>query len=347
MIKLAVFGLNQGARIARLIKDHDDAELAAVAGFGQQAEDVAAEVNAPLYADYNDLLANVELDGVAIALPNSLHLPATKACIDAGVKFILLEKPIANTPEEGQQIIDMCNEAGVTLLIGHHRRSSNLFLFLKEFLATGRLGKIVSIQSTFAIAKQLDYWDAEWHREPGGAVLLINAIHDIDDLNNVAGMTVKKVYAAKRNFIRGYNAEDSVTVLFEFAEGPTATYFVSDGTPSPFNYDLLAHENEQWSNENYGQSMVIYGTEGCFAFPAMDFFTYADKEHWGWRHPMVQEHFEVERNNPMESEVEHFIDLCAGRETVPRCTGEQALASLKTINAVIESGNTGKVVEID
>ena len=347
MIKLAVFGLNQGARIARLIKDHDDAELAAVAGFGQQAEDVAAEVDAPLYADYNDLLANVELDGVAIALPNSLHLPATKACIDAGVKFILLEKPIANTPDEGQQIIDMCKEAGVTLLVGHHRRSSNLFLFLKEFLASGRLGKIVSIQSTFAIAKQLDYWDAEWHREPGGAVLLINAIHDIDDLNNVAGMTVKRVYAAKRNFIRGYNAEDSVTVLFEFAEGPTATYFVSDGTPSPFNYDLLAHENEQWSNEDYGQSMVIYGTEGCFAFPAMDFFTYADKDHWGWRHQMVQEHFEVERNNPMASEVAHFIDLCAGRETVPRCTGEQALASLKTINAVIESGNTGKIVEID
>jgi predicted dehydrogenase len=346
-VKLAVFGLNQGARIARLIKAHEEAELAAVAGFGQQAQDVAAELDVPLYEDYNDLLAKVDLDGVAIALPNALHLPATKACLDAGVKNILLEKPIANTPEEAQQIIDICKEAGATLLVGHHRRSSNLFLFLKDFLKTGRLGKIINIQSTFAIAKQLDYWDAEWHREPGGAVLLINAIHDIDDLNNVAGMTVSKVYAAKRNLIRGYNAEDSVTVLFEFAEGPTASYFVSDGTPSPFNYDLLAHENEQWADEDFGQSMVIYGTDGCFAFPSMDFFHYPDKEHWGWRHQLVHEHFEVERNNPMASEVDHFVDLCAGRETVPRCTGEQALASLKTINAVIESGNTGKLVEID
>ena len=92
--------------------------------------------------------------------------------------------------------------------------------------------------------------------------------------------------------------------------------------------------------------MVIYGTEGCFAFPAMDFFYYPDKEHYGWRHPLVHEHFEVEHNNPMESEVNHFVDLCLGRETVPRCTGEQGLASLKTINAVIESGNTGKLVEI-
>ena len=105
-IKMAVFGLNQGARIARLFKENDEVELTAVAGFGQQAIDVASEVGAKLYEDYNDLLANETLDGVAIALPNSLHLSATKACCEAGIKNILLEKPIANTPEEGQAIID-------------------------------------------------------------------------------------------------------------------------------------------------------------------------------------------------------------------------------------------------
>ena len=245
-IKMAVFGLNQGARIARLFKENDEVELTAVAGFGQQAIDVASEVGAKLYEDYNDLLANETLDGVAIALPNSLHLSATKACCEAGIKNILLEKPIANTPEEGQAIIDCCNEHNATLLIGHHRRSSNLFLFLKEFLATGKLGDIIGIQSSFAIAKEKHYWDAEWHKEPEGAILLVNAIHDLDDLNNVLNMKATRVYAAKRNTIRGYNAEDSVSALFEFEGGATATYFISDGTPSPWNYDLLAGENEQW-----------------------------------------------------------------------------------------------------
>ena len=206
---MAVFGLNQGARIARLFKENDEVELTAVAGFGQQAIDVASEVGAKLYEDYNDLLANETLDGVAIALPNSLHLSATKACCEAGIKNILLEKPIANTPEEGQAIIDCCNEHNATLLIGHHRRSSNLFLFLKEFLATGKLGDIIGIQSSFAIAKEKHYWDAEWHKEPEGAILLVNAIHDLDDLNNVLNMKATRVYAAKRNTIRGYNAEDS------------------------------------------------------------------------------------------------------------------------------------------
>lgn len=194
-IKMAVFGLNQGARIARLFKENDEVELTAVAGFGQQAIDVASEVGAKLYEDYSDLLANETLDGVAIALPNSLHLSATKACCEAGIKNILLEKPIANTPEEGQVIIDCCNEHNATLLIGHHRRSSNLFLFLKEFLATGKLGDIIGIQSSFAIAKEKHYWDAEWHKEPEGAILLVNAIHDLDDLNNVLNMkaTMQKI----------------------------------------------------------------------------------------------------------------------------------------------------------
>ena len=344
-IKVAVFGLNQGARIARLFKENDEVELTAVAGFGQQAIDVANEVEAKLYEDYNDLLANETLDGVAIALPNSLHLSATKACCEAGIKNILLEKPIANTPEEGQAIIDCCNEHNATLLIGHHRRSSNLFLFLKEFLATGKLGDIIGIQSSFAIAKEKHYWDAEWHKEPEGAILLVNAIHDLDDLNNVLNMKATRVYAAKRNTIRGYNAEDSVSALFEFEGGATATYFISDGTPSPWNYDLLAGENEQWAQEIGPDSMHIFGTKGSFGFPNMDLY-YQDDDAYGWLQPIKHEHFDVEKNDPMTAELEHFVDLCLGRETTPRCTGDNALDTLKVINAIQKSAEDETPVKL-
>lgn len=178
--------------------------------------------------------------------------------------------------------------------------------------------------------------------------MLVNAIHDLDDLNNVLNMKATRVYAAKRNTIRGYNAEDSVSALFEFEGGATATYFISDGTPSPWNYDLLAGENEQWAQELGPDSMHIFGTKGSFGFPSMTFYHYpSDKdEEYGWRHPLEKEVFSVEPNNPMESEILHFIDLCAGRASTPRCTGEQGLASLKVINATIESAKSGKIVEI-
>ena len=223
-IRFAVFGLNQGSKIARDAVANPELDLVAVAGFGQQAEDVAAELDVPLFEDYNVLLKEVPLDAVAIALPNGLHVQSTRACLDAGIRNILLEKPIANTVEDAEKIIAMCEEEGATLLIGHHRRSSTKYLFLREFIESGRLGDLVGVQGTYAIAKPHAYYDVEWHTKKGGGPLLINAIHDVDDLNYTTGLTVKRVYAASRNSIRGNEIEDSVSVLYEFAEGPTATY---------------------------------------------------------------------------------------------------------------------------
>lgn len=346
-VKLAVLGLNQGSKIARDAKANADFDLVAVAGFGQQAEDVASELDVPLFADYNDLLKEVELDAVAIALPNGLHVSATRACLDAGIKNILLEKPIANTVAEADEIIGMCEEAGAILLIGHHRRSSSKYLFLRDFIESGKLGDLVGIQGTYAIAKPFAYYDIEWHTKKGGGPFLINAIHDIDDLNYTTGMKIVRVYTAARNFIRGNEIEDSASVVLEFENGVTATYFISDGTPGPWNYDLAAEENHffKWCpGEN---SLKFFGTKGSFGFPNMDFYHYADDDHYGWAQDLIKEHFVVEKNDPMTAEIEHFADLCLGRATKPRCTGEDGKATLKVINAILESAETGNFVDID
>lgn len=345
-IRLAVFGLNQGSKIARDAKASEEFDLVAVAGFGQQAEDVSAELEVPLYADFNDLLKEIPLDAVAIALPNGLHVNSTRACLDAGVKNILLEKPIANTVEEAQEIIAMCNEAGAMLLIGHHRRSSSKYLFLRDFIESGKLGDLVGVQASYAIAKPYAYYDVEWHTKKGGGPFLINAIHDIDDLNYTTGMKANRVYAAARNTIRGNEIEDSASIVIEFENGITATYFISDGTPGPWNYDLAAEENHffKWCpGEN---SLRFFGTKGSLGFPNMDFYHYADDDHYGWGEELIAEHYEIEKNDPMTAELEHFADLCTGRETKPRCTGEDGIATLKVINAILESAETRKVVDI-
>ena len=346
-VRLAIFGCNQGGRAGRRFVKNPECDLVAIAGFDAKAQEVADELGAPLYAHYQDVLDKVELDAVDIALPNDLHLPATKAAVEAGIKYILLEKPIANTPAEAQAIIDICAENGVTLLIGHQRRSSSLILFAKEFIASGRLGDIVALHGSYALCKNPGYWDDEWHQRPTGGPLLVNAIHDLDDINNLMGMTPTRVYAAKRNTIRGNEAEDSCSALIEFAEGPTATYFVSDGTPSPLCFDLLARSDERFVQYDDQTSLQIFGTKGYFAFPKMEFWSYPDEEHSGWMHPLTCERFEVEFNQPLQAEVDHFIDLCQGRETVPRCTGEDGMRTLKIVNAIIESGDTGHVVAID
>ena len=226
-IKLAVLGLNQGSKIARDAKANPEIELVAVAGFGDHDVKVAEELGVPLYNDYTLLLKQEDLDAVAIALPNTLHVQSTELALAAGIKNILLEKPIANTVEEAEHIIKICEDAGATLLVGHHRRSSNRYQLLRQVIDSGKLGKIVGIQSNYAIAKPHEYFDVEWHTKKGSGPLLINAIHDFDDLNFVTGMKPTKVYAAARNTIRGNEVEDSVSAVVEYEGGVTASYFVS------------------------------------------------------------------------------------------------------------------------
>ena len=46
----------------------------------------------------------------------------------------------------------------------------------------------------------------------------------------------------------------------------------------------------------------------------MDFYHYADDDHYGWGEELIAEHYEIEKNDPMTAELEHFADLCTGRE---------------------------------
>ena len=176
--------------------------------------------------------------------------------------------------------------------------------------------------------------------------MLINAIHDFDDLNFVTGMTPEKVYATARNTIRNNEVEDSVTVMIDYKEGVTASYFISDGTPGPWSYDLAAGENAWFSFWIGANSMHVYGTKGSFGFPNMDLYYY-DEDSYGWNKPLKHEHFDVETTDPMRAELAHFVDLCKGREKVAQCSGEDALATLKVITAIFDSIETGQVITLE
>lgn len=350
-IKLAVFGLNQGAKAARDAKASDSFDLVAVAGFGEQAEAVAAEVEAPLYEDFNDLLQKVELDAVVIALPNGLHWPATEASLKAGVKNILLEKPIADTEEDARKIIDACSEAGAKLLIGHQRRSSAMTVFLKQFIEDGNMGDVVMLQASATYAKPDSYY-VGWHTETGP--LLLNTIHDVDDFHYITGKKITKVFAVANNSIRhSEKIEDSCSIIFEFEDGVHCSYSISDGVPGPWGYDVAAQEmNSTIMRTYHGEnSLRVFGTKGSFGLPNMDFYHClgddpSDDSTYGWKTPIIKEHYEVGRPDPATATLEHFADLCNGVTDKPRCTGEDGLATLKVLQAVIESAKTGQIVEV-
>lgn len=346
--KLAVLGLNQGAKAARDAVAGNDFDLVAIGGFGEQAEAMQKELSTskgeeiPLFADFKDLYKEVPIDAVVIALPNGLHWPAVEAALEAGVTKILVEKPIADTEEDAHKIIDACHKAGATLLVGHQRRSSATMLTLKQLIADGELGDVVGLQCSATYAKPDSYF-VGWHTETGP--LLLNTIHDVDDFHNILGKKCERVYAAARNTIRGGKIEDSVSAVLEYEDGITVSYFISDGVPSPWGYDMAAQEMH-FMNCYAGENCLhVYGTKGSLGLPNMDLFYYLP-ERYGWTEPLQRKHIPIGRPDPATATLEHFADLCAGRESVPRCTGESALQTLQVVKALIKSAETHQIVEL-
>src|SRR3954454_4892783 len=102
---------------------------------------------------------------------------------------MLLEKPVSGDVESALQLVEAAEKAGVSILVGHHRRHSPLIQRAREIAESGRLGKLTAVIALCLFLKPKDSFDARgsWRREPGGRVVLINLIHVIDILRNICG----------------------------------------------------------------------------------------------------------------------------------------------------------------
>lgn len=342
-VKLAVLGLNQGYKFASDAVKMPGVELVAVAGFGDLAVERAKELGVPLYGDYKDLINECELDGVIITLPNQLHREAAELCANKGL-HVLVEKPIADTVEDAKAIIAACARNNVELMVGHHRRFSSKLAKLKEMISSGLIGELVGVNMLWALAKDRPYFNDQWRITQGGGPLLLNGIHDVDNLRFTTGLKIESAYAAVRNSIRNNAVEDSASIILETSEGVVANYFISDGIPSPWSYEFDMNENPRYPHYKE-DCYYFFGTEGSIAFPSFRVFSY-DDEKYGWDHELKFERFTVEDNDPMTAELEHFLSVLRG-EARPLVTGEDALETLKVIKAIKESAKAGQKINMN
>ena len=138
------------------------------------------------YAHYDDFFADgVEADMVLISTPENVHFdPAVKA-IDAGY-HILLEKPIAQHLEECREIARRARERGVMVGVCHVLRYHPSFAKIREIVASGELGQVVSVNHTAAVGLDRathSYVRGIFRRErESNPILLAKCCHDIDFL---------------------------------------------------------------------------------------------------------------------------------------------------------------------
>jgi predicted dehydrogenase len=311
------------------------------------AQALATEFNLPWYSDHRALMQAAQPDGAIVATPNALHVPIALDFI-AEHKAVLIEKPIADTVEEGLRLAHAALAAGAPVLVGHHRRHNPIVRAARAIVQQGRLGRLVSASVLATFLKPESYYAQAWRRTLGAGPVLINLIHEIDLLRFVCG-EVESLQAITSNAVRGFEVEDTAAVLLRLANGAVATVTLSDTTSSPWAWDLTSGENPTFSQVRPGlaDSHFISGTEGSLSLPSLRLWRYADTPgepvERGWAKPLDTAVEPVDAGNPYVAQMRHFGAVVRGEEQ-PIVDAFDASRTLAVTLAVREAARTGRAV---
>src|SRR4051812_43590825 len=191
-VRIAVAGAGLiGKRHIEEVDASPDAELAAIVDPGPAGPELAEKFGVPLYTSLAELFARDKPDGVILATPNQMHVDGGLECVAAGVP-VIVEKPIGDTVEGATRLVEAGERAGVPVLTGHHRNYSPVMAKAREIVRSGRLGTVVAVVGTALFYKPDDYFHAggAWRREPGGGPILLNLIHEVNNLLSLVGPVV-------------------------------------------------------------------------------------------------------------------------------------------------------------
>lgn len=338
-MRIAVAGAGLiGRRHIALVEASPDCELAGIADPSPAAKEYAEVRGALCYADHRALLAQEKPDGLIIASPNALHLQMALDCAEAGVPA-LIEKPVTDTVAAAQRLCATIKRTGVPMLVGHHRRHNPIIKTARETVATGKLGQLTAVVGLWLLKKPDDYFEVAWRREQGGGPLLINLIHDIDNLRFICG-EITEVQALTSNNVRGFPVEDTAALLMRFANGALGTVTVSDATPAPWSWELASGENPAYPKQDQ-PCYVFSGTDGSLSVPNMELWSYTQQP--GWNAPLSRQTIAPATFDPLVEQLRHFCAVIAGREQ-PLISAEDAMGTLAVVEAVSEAARTGQKI---
>ena len=343
-VRLALFGAgNIGARHLSLAQDEPGCEITAVADPLAATADLANRYGARWYSNANELLDSEALDGAIIATPNDLHASVGIACAEHGLP-VLMEKPITDTIEAGETLLQAASRHGTTIAVGHHRRFDPTIEAAHEILREGGIGRLAAVECLWSLRKHDSYYEPAWRRNrPSGGPVLINLIHDIDLLRYLCGDMVR-VHAEGGNELRGNQVEDTIAISVRFESGALGTILACDAAPSPWGWETGSGENPEVPATG-NNCFRFLGTEGSLALPRMELWRHDQSTPMNWHQPIHMQTIETGPRSALKDQLSHFCGVVRG-EHPPRVNGEDGLATLRTALAILASIDSGQPANV-
>lgn len=319
----------------------ETAELVAVMDVNPDFAEKCKEKYGAKYAftNYQDLLAIDEIEAVYIASPVFCHKEQALAAAKAK-KHILLEKPMGLTVADSEEIIAACDEAGVKLGVGFMMRYHAYHQAIKQVIADGKIGDIVSMRAQFTC------WYPEiencWRQDKtlsGGGALMDMGIHCIDLLQYLSGLETVECVGFAQHQTFNYTADDSASVIMKMSNGALAYVDANFNIPDAAAKCPLEFYGTKGSIVAVGTlSQVEGGTVEILACPEAK--GYDAQQDRSLVEPVT---LEVEFGNMYTKELDAFANAIMNGEEPP-VNGKNTISVQKIIESVYNNpGNSTKI----
>ena len=333
-VRVGVLGLGYwGPNVARNLNAIDGAELSWCCETDQGRRDRWSGVfpNARFTGSIEEMLADSDLDAVAITAPTRHHADVASQVLDAG-KHCYVEKPLTHSVADAATLVRKAEEEGVVLLVGHLLEYHPGIEALEERLKAGELGELVYIYSNRVnLGKLSEDENALWDL----------GVHDLSVILRLAGEMPSETWAHGRWGMREGH-EDVVFAHLRFPSG------------------ITAHSHLSWLDPHKERRITVVGTSRMAVFDDMALegkLTIYDKgfdpdeasigDFVARSGEIVKP--AISSKEPLRIECEHWIE-CIAEGRTPRTDGHSGLRVVRVLEALqgsLEADGASRPVPAD
>ena len=282
----------------------------------------ADETGARPASSYEELLRDESVEGVIVATPHSTHADVACEAASAG-KHLFVEKPFALNVADAKRIIQAAEEAGRVLQVGHKRRWFGANRRILEMIEAGELGMLHQLEGNYS-RPSMQAARSGWRSDPaesplGGMTGL--GIHMVDLLSAFSGGRIERLAAFSKPLWGKSGLDDVTSMVLEFESGPLGYVGASTVVPIFVTVAALGTEAAAWS-EGDGSRLYVQKKDES-----------------------ARREIPVDAGDGVAEELTHFAHCIRTGES-PEAGGAEGLEIAAVLEAMQESVNTGRVVEM-
>jgi predicted dehydrogenase len=325
-----------GEMHARAYSNHPEVEFAVVCDLNRErARAIASRYGAGRFCtDWREVVLDAAIDAASVATPDFAHTEIAVALARAG-KHVLVEKPMATTVPECEQMIAAAKERQVKLMVDFHNRWNPAFYEAHRMLRAGELGgpRFISFRlsdTTYVPLEMISWADRS-------SVLWFLGSHAVDMACWLVGEWPGRVYSVSRRTVlreKGVDTPDLFQSTLEFPGGAVASIENSWLLPpsAPTVFDLKCQ---------------VQGSEGTVLIDSSSSRTLVveGKERYSYAEVMGAPNVHGKQRGFMVESILHFAD-CVIHNQQPLVPGEEGLEVTRVLCAIEQSAQTGQPVEI-